>query len=183
MSETPQAPTLLIADDDQVLCRQLVRALQDRGFDARGATSFDHALALARDEPPEYAVVDLRLGERNGLELVAELIALDPATEIVVLTGYGSIATAIDAVRMGAVYLLSKPADADDILGAFARGRSPPEVRPVRDLRAPSLARAEWEHVQRVLADCEGNVSEAARRLGIHRRSLQRKLAKYPPRH
>jgi two-component system response regulator RegA len=182
MTEVETAPTLLVVDDDETLCTQLVRALCDRGFLARGAVSYEQALETAREEPPEYAVVDLRLGDRNGLELVSELVALDPATEVVVLTGYGSIASAIDAVRLGAVYLLSKPANADDVLAAFARGRSPPEVRPAADYRAPSLARTEWEHIHRVLADCDGNVSEAARRLGIHRRSLQRKLAKYAPR-
>lgn len=182
MTEVDTAPTLLVVDDDQTLCNQLVRALSGRGFLARGAVSYDQALEAAREEPPEYAVVDLRLGDRNGLELVTELLALDPATEVVVLTGYGSIASAIDAVRLGAVYLLSKPANVDDVLAAFARGKSPPEVRPVADYRAPSLARTEWEHIHRVLADCDGNVSEAARRLGIHRRSLQRKLARYAPR-
>jgi two-component system response regulator RegA len=114
--------------------------------------------------------------------LLRELLALDPETQIVVLTGYGSIATAIDAVRLGAVYYLAKPADADEILAAFARGQNPP----ARDLdaaqfEAPSLARAEWEHINRVLSDCGGNISEAARRLKIHRRSLQRKLSKYAP--
>jgi two-component system response regulator RegA len=181
MIDLSHAPTLLVVDDDQTLCSMLVRALTDRGFLARGAHSYEQALAAAREEPPEYAVVDLRLGERNGLELVQELIAIDPATEVVVLTGYGSIATAIDAVRLGAVYLLSKPADADDVLAALSRGRSPPDVRPAADYRAPTLARTEWEHIHRVLADCDGNVSEAARRLGIHRRSLQRKLTKYAP--
>jgi two-component system response regulator RegA len=182
MPETEHPPTLLVVDDDETLCRELVRALGDRGFLARGAVSYEQAIAAAREEPPEYAVVDLRLGERSGLELVAELVAIDPATEVVVLTGYGSIASAIDAVRLGAVYLISKPADADDVLAAFARGRSPPDMRPAADYRAPTLARTEWEHIQRVLSDCDGNVSEAARRLGIHRRSLQRKLGKYAPR-
>lgn len=179
MNET--APSLLVVDDDEVLQRQLVRALSERGFATRGAGTLDEALTLAREDPPEYAVVDLRLGDRSGLELVQELSALDPATEIVVLTGYGSIASAIDAVRLGAAYMLSKPADADDVIAAFARGRSPPDVRAESEHPAPSLARAEWEHIHRVLADCGGNVSEAARRLGVHRRSLQRKLAKYAP--
>jgi two-component system response regulator RegA len=118
---------------------------------------------------------------RSGLELLQALLAIDPATKIVVLTGYGSIATAIDAVRLGATHYLPKPADADDIVAAFARGESPPLEPPEPDYQAPSLARAEWEHINRVLSDCGGNISEAARRLGIHRRSLQRKLQKYPP--
>ena len=127
-------------------------------------------------------MVDLRIGERSGLELVRELKDIDEATQIVVLTGYGSIATAIDAVRLGATYFLAKPADVDDILAAFARGEAPPQVQPDSDYQAPSLARTEWEHINRVLADCGGNISEAARRLGIHRRSLQRKLGRYAPR-
>ena len=127
------------------------------------------------------ALVDLRMPGRSGLELVRELHAIDPVTKIIVLTGYGSIATAIEAMRLGAAYYLSKPADADDVLAALARSDAPP-LEPARaDYVAPSLARAEWEHINRVLADCAGNISEAARRLGIHRRSLQRKLQKYPP--
>jgi two-component system response regulator RegA len=120
---------------------------------------------------------------RSGLELVQALHEIDPATRVVVLTGYGSIATAIDAVRLGATYYLPKPADADDIVAAFARADAPPLEPPEPEYEeAPSLARAEWEHINRVLSDCGGNISEAARRLGIHRRSLQRKLQKYPPR-
>ena len=106
---------------------------------------------------------------------------MEEAVRTVVLTGYGSIATAIDAVRLGATYYLSKPADADDIVAAFVRGEAPPLEPPAdHEYRAPSLARAEWEHINRVLSDAGGNISEAARRLGIHRRSLQRKLQKYP---
>jgi two-component system response regulator RegA len=128
-------------------------------------------------------VVDLKMPGGTGLELVKALHEIDPATKIVVLTGYGSIATAIDAIRLGATYYLSKPADADDIVAAFARGEAPPLAPRLghRLQGAPSLARAEWEHINRVLSDCAGNISEAARRLGIHRRSLQRKLQKYPP--
>jgi two-component system response regulator RegA len=173
---------MLIVDDDGVLLDRLVRAFRDRGYDVRGAASFDAGLASARLDPPEFAVIDLRIADASGLELVRELLAFDPETQIVILTGYGSIATAIDAVRLGAVYYLAKPADADDILAAFARGQSPPS--PDLDsgqIEAPSLARAEWEHIHRVLSDCHGNISEAARRLKIHRRSLQRKLNKYAP--
>jgi len=173
-------PTILIVDDDRVLSERLVKAFRERGFEAQGAASVDEALSIARSEPPEYAVVDLRIAEHSGLELSRELLALDPETRIVILTGYGSIATAIDAVRLGAVYYLSKPADADDILQAFARGSAPPSVG-LEAVEAPSLARAEWEHIHRVLGDCGGNVSEAARRLKIHRRSLQRKLSKFAP--
>jgi two-component system response regulator RegA len=108
-------------------------------------------------------------------------LRLDPSTKIVLLTGYGSIATAVDAIRIGAVNYLAKPADVDDILAAFARSESPPLSPPDVGYDPPSLARAEWEHINRVLSDCGGNISEAARRLGIHRRSLQRKLQKRPP--
>lgn len=124
------------------------------------------------------AVVDLRLPDESGLDLVRQLKSIDASTAIVVLTGYGSIATALESVRLGATHYLTKPTDADRILAAFQHGLA---SRP-RDLRTelPSLARVEWEHLNRVLTDCDGNVSEAARQLGMHRRSLQRKLSKRP---
>jgi len=175
-------PSILIVDDDRVLRERLARAFCDRGFETLTAGGFDEALAHARAESPELAVVDLRMPGRTGLELVQALKSLDPATKIVVLTGYGSIATAIEAMRLGTTYYLPKPADADDILAAFARGAAPPLAAPPAAPEVPSLARAEWEHINRVLSDTGGNVSEAARRLGLHRRSLQRKLQKYPPR-
>ena len=185
-ASTPSAhrPSILLVDDDEVYRNRLARAFVDRGYDVRTAQDYDTALAAANLESPEYAVVDLKMPGKSGLELVKALVEVDPATKIVVLTGYGSIATAIDAVRLGATYYLSKPADADDIVGAFARGEAPPLEPPAPesgDYKAPSLARAEWEHINRVLSDAGGNISEAARRLGIHRRSLQRKLQKYPP--
>jgi two-component system response regulator RegA len=176
-----QHPSILIVDDDEVYRTRLARAFVDRGYDVKTAHDFDSALAFARDESPEFAVLDLKMPGKSGLELVQALREIDPSTKMVVLTGYGSIATAIDAVRLGATYYLSKPADADDIVAAFARGEAPPLTPPETEYRAPSLARAEWEHINRVLSDCGGNISEAARRLGIHRRSLQRKLQKYPP--
>jgi two-component system, response regulator RegA len=177
-------PSILIVDDDETYRNRLARAFVDRGYDVRTAHDHDSALALATGDSPEFAVVDLKMPGKSGLELVKALHDVDPATRSVVLTGYGSIATAIDAVRLGAAYYLSKPADADDIVGAFARAEAPPLQPPAPDdeYRAPSLARAEWEHINRVLSDAGGNISEAARRLGIHRRSLQRKLQKYPPR-
>lgn len=125
-------------------------------------------------------MVDLRMPGRGGLELVRALHALDASTRIIVLTGYGSIATAVEAVKLGAFNYLPKPADVDDLLLAFSRGPGEPG-QVTEDFQPPTLARAEWEHIQRVLADCGGNISEAARRLGLHRRSLQRKLQKYPP--
>jgi two-component system response regulator RegA len=174
-------PSILLVDDDEVFRNRLARAFVERGYEVRTGADFDTAMAAAHADSPEFAVVDLKMPGRGGLELVQALHELDPQTKVVVLTGYGSIATAIDAVRLGAVYYLSKPADADDIVNAFARGEAPPLQPPEVEYRAPSLARAEWEHISRVLSDCGGNISEAARRLGIHRRSLQRKLQKYPP--
>lgn len=177
-----EAPSLLLVDDDDVLRERLARALRDRGYDVRTAGNYDEALTLAREDSPELAVVDLRMPGPSGLELIRTLKEIDASTRIVVVTGYGSIANAVDAVKLGADHYLSKPADADDILAAFARAEAPPLEPPPTDYEAPSLARAEWEHIHRVLSDVGGNISEAARRLGIHRRSLQRKLQKYPPR-
>ncbi len=174
-------PSLLIVDDDEVFRTRLARAFEERGYDCRTASCFDEAVTLAHKESPEFAVVDLRMPGRSGLELVKELVSIDPSTKTVVLTGYGSIATALDAIRLGATYYLPKPADADDIVAAFARASAPPLEPPEPKYTAPTLARTEWEHINRVLSDCGGSISEAARRLGIHRRSLQRKLQKYPP--
>jgi two-component system response regulator RegA len=176
------APSILIVDDDLVLRERLGRAFRDRGFDVRVAENYDQAIAHARKDSPELTVVDLRMPGPSGLELVRDMKAVDPTTKIVVLTGYGSIATAIDAMRLGATYYLSKPADADDILAAFARSEAPPLDPPDVSYTTPSLARAEWEHINRVMSDCGGNISAAARRLGMHRRSLQRKLQKLAPR-
>jgi two-component system response regulator RegA len=180
-SPTPgHAPTLLLVDDEAVFRERLARAFRERGFEVSTAGSYDEALALATKDSPELAVVDLRMPGRGGLELVRALHALDASTRIIVLTGYGSIATAVEAVKLGAFNYLPKPADVDDLLLAFTRG--PGEAAQVtEDFQPPTLARAEWEHIQRVLTDCGGNISEAARRLGLHRRSLQRKLQKYPP--
>jgi two-component system response regulator RegA len=172
---------MLIVDDDEIFRERLGRAFRERGFDVLTASNYEEAMDQARAEAPDMAVVDLRMPGPSGLELTRDLHALDPTMRIVVLTGYGSIATAIEAMRLGAAYYVSKPADVDDILAAFARAESPP-LEPSPEYTAPSLARAEWEHINRVLTDCGGNISEAARRLGIHRRSLQRKLRKYPPR-
>jgi len=175
------ATSLLLVDDDEPLRERLARAFRDRGFEVTTAGSVDAALALAREDPPELAVVDLKMPGRGGLDLVGELKRLEPETRIVVLTGYSSVTTALESVRRGATHYLPKPADADEILAAFSKAGGEP-VGAVNPTQTPSLARAEWEHIERVLADCRGNVSEAARRLGIHRRSLQRKLQKIPPR-
>ncbi len=173
-------PTILVVEDDDAFRRVLVSALCNRGYDARGVPDAASAMAAARGESPQMAVVDLRLPDGDGLKVVRELKAIDESIAIVVLTGYGSIATALESIRLGALHYLTKPTDADRILAAFDRGLA---ARP-RDLPTspPSLARVEWEHLQRVLTDCGGNVSEAARQLRMHRRSLQRKLSKRPPR-
>jgi len=171
-----ESRTLLIVDDDQPFRSRLIRAFQERGFDATGAGSLQEAVAAAQVDTPELALVDLRLPGASGLEVVRALKAMDATTNVVVLTGYGSIATAVESVKLGATAYLTKPVDADQILAAFES--LDPEQAPVPT--AQPLARVEWEHIQRVVADCDGNLSHAARVLGIHRRSLQRKLSKKP---
>lgn len=175
-------PSILIVDDDAPLRDRLARAFRARGFDARTAADYDEAMRLAREESPEMAIVDLKMPGRSGLELVRDLVAIDAETRVVVLTGYGSIATTIDAMKLGAVYYLPKPADADEILAAFTRGDQKPSESLSGDFEAPSLERVKWEHINIVLGDCGGNISEAARRLKMHRRTLQRVLQKYAPR-
>jgi two-component system response regulator RegA len=177
-----ERPSLLVVDDDDTFRERLARALRDRGFEVRTASDFASAVQAASADPPEMAVVDLKMPGRSGLDLVRELRALDAGTRVVVLTGYGSIATAVEAIKIGARHYLTKPADADEVLSALG-AQAEDDLHPAASAvpGTPSLARAEWEHIQRVLADCAGNVSEAARRLSIHRRSLQRKLAQNPP--
>ena len=171
--------SVLVVDDDDVFRTRLGKAFHDRGFDVRMAHSAAEAIRLALQDSPEFAVVDLRMPGASGLDVVRELHAIDPASVIVMLTGYGSIATAVEAVRAGAVHYLSKPVDIDQILSAFEGKTATPSAGTVG---VPSLARVEWEHIQRVLSDCDGNISQAARLLGLHRRSLQRKLSKDPVR-
>jgi len=173
----------LIVDDDDIFRNRLCRAFASRGWEALGAADGPDALEIAAQSSPDLAVVDLRLPGMSGLEIVQGLRNLDETTCIVMLTGYGSIATALTATKLGADHYLSKPADADQILNAYRRigeGAVAPGAE-AETQTVPSLARVEWEHIQRVLADCEGNVSQAAKLLGLHRRSLQRKLSKYPP--
>lgn len=176
------SPSILVVDDDERFRSRLARALRDRGLQVREAEDGDEAIALAKEDSPEYALVDLRMPGASGLSVVRSLHEIDPGTRVVVLTGYGSIATALEAIRLGAVHYLTKPADVNEIIAAFHRDAELPSVELEAEPEAPSLARVEWEHIHRVLQDVEGNISEAARRLGIHRRSLQRKLAKYPAR-
>lgn len=179
--ETSPRPSVLVVDDDERLRSRLARAFEDRGYDVLQAQDYESALSSVSEESAEFAVVDLRMPGKSGLELVRALHQLDEATKIVVLTGYGSIATALDAVRLGATHYLTKPADVDTVIAAFSKGElsaDGPVTEPTDE--TPSLARVEWEHIQRVLSDCQGNISQAAKQLGIHRRSLQRKLAKFP---
>ncbi len=177
---SPDRPLLLIVEDDEPLRHRLARAFAARGFDVVEAETTAQALAEVEHETPEFVVLDLRVPDGNGLDLIPALKHADQATRIVVLTGYGSVATAIEALRRGASHYLTKPADADEILAAFDRGAEPAGALTL-PLQPMSLDRVEWEHISRVLVDCQGNISEAARVLGLHRRSLQRKLAKYPP--
>ncbi|AKU91304.1 response regulator transcription factor [Vulgatibacter incomptus] len=169
--------SVLVVDDDEIFRNRLARALTERGLEVRTAGDGEEALRLAREESPEQAIVDLRMPGISGLDVVRGLHEIDPSTRILVLTGYGSIATAVAAVRLGAVDYLAKPADVEQIRAALD-GIQADDAAPPGDI--PSLARVEWEHIQRVLHDCGGNVSHAAKALGIHRRSLQRKLAKNP---
>jgi two-component system response regulator RegA len=166
-------------DDDQPFRERLARALVSRGCVVLQAANADEAEVQAQRQPFAGAVVDLKLAGANGLEVIRRLRAVQGGLRIVMLTGYGSIATALEAVRLGAADYLTKPADADQILAKLHQeAAGDPAPAPVE---VPTLARAEWEHLQRVLGDCGGNISQAARVLGIDRRSLQRKLGKYPP--
>jgi two-component system response regulator RegA len=172
----------LVVDDDVSFRTRLVKALVARGLAAQGAGTVAEAVETAAAFKPDAAVVDLKMpGGKSGLDLVPELARRHPAIQIVILTGYGSIATAVEAVRNGAINYLSKPADTDQILAAFDADEQAPAAAAEAAEALPSLARVEWEHIQRVLTDCDNNISLAARKLGIHRRSLQRKLGKLPP--
>ena len=178
---TVGASSILLVDDTFVLRERLSMAMQQRGFRVETAGNYDEAIEVFKSRPTELAVLDLRMPGKSGLELLRTLLQIDPRTRVIILSGFGSIPASIDAVRAGAVNFLSKPADADDILSAFVRGEAPSVPEGAITFPAPSLARNEWEHIHRVLSDCGGNISEAARRLGIHRRSLQRKLRKRAP--
>lgn len=173
--------TILVVDDEEFFRERLVKAFARREYTVFSAVDYDSAMEIVRAEAPEMAVVDLKMPGKSGLELIKDALAITPQMRVVVLTGYGSIATATEAVKLGAVSYLPKPADVDDIINAFAKDPDLDVEIGDENFKAPSLARAEWEHINRVLADCNGNISLAAQRLGIHRRTLQRKLQKYPP--
>ena len=172
-------PTLLLVDDDDAFLRRLGRAMERRGFAVTLAPSVQAAAEAVAAHPPAYAVVDLRLLDGNGLDVVERIHAARPDARVIVLTGYGAIASAVAAVKVGAVDYLPKPADADEVVQALLahEGSLPqPSAQPM------SADRVRWEHIQRVFEMCERNVSETARRLGMHRRTLQRILAKRGPR-
>jgi two-component system response regulator RegA len=175
----PEERTLLLVDDDKPFVTRLERAMEKRGFNVRSAESVAGGLAAIAELTPAYAVVDLRLEDGNGLDIVSALHSKRPEARAVVLTGYGNIATAVNAVKLGAVDYLAKPADADDVVNALmATGEAAPEP-PENPMSAD---RVRWEHIQRVYELCDRNVSETARRLNMHRRTLQRILAKHAPR-
>ena len=171
--------SLLLVDDDDVFCTVLARALAERGYTVSAAANAEEAILLARECLPRFAVVDLKMPGSSGLSLIKDLLALDAEMRIVMLTGYASIATAVEAIKLGAAYYLAKPVDADQIVAALARGGEGDASLAVPD-DPPSLKRVEWEHIQTALAEHQGNISETARALKMHRRTLQRKLMKRP---
>lgn len=177
---TTDCSKLLLVDDDATFREVLTQALSRRGFKVSSAADVAAALLLAEQNPPEYAVVDLKMPGASGLQLVARLKQLDEHTRIVVLTGYASIATAIEAIKLGATHYLAKPAEVDEIVAALRRGNGDANVE--LNPQPPSVERMEWEHIQRVLGENDNNISATARALNMHRRTLQRKLAKHPVR-
>jgi len=169
---------ILLVDDDETFCMVLNNAIERRGYTVKSATNSDDALKIAQTHQPTYAIVDLRIGDESGLNLVEELVQSHPGIRIVMLTGYASIATAVQAIKLGAKHYLTKPADADEIIASFDNDANTNSVIPAEQPLSPK--RLEWEHLQKVLMDNDGNVSATARALGMHRRTLQRKLQKRP---
>ncbi len=170
-------PTLLLVDDNDTFRSVLKRALEKRGYAVVDAGSVERALPLVEANPPEYAVIDLKMQGASGLVLVQRLHELDPNTRIVMLTGYASIATAVEAIKLGATQYLSKPANADEIVTAFGHSANPDQAV---DAQPATVVQLEWEHINRVLHEQNGNISNTARVLNMHRRTLQRKLNKKP---
>lgn len=178
-TELPPNRRLLVVDDDRPFLTRLGRAMETRGFEVETCESITEAYAQIKSNPPDFAVVDMRLGDGNGLDVVAAIRKVKPECKAIILTGYGNIATAVTAVKLGAVDYLSKPADADDVFAALMRepgDKAEPPENPM------SADRVRWEHILRVYELCDRNVSETARRLNMHRRTLQRILAKRAPR-
>ncbi len=175
---TEEKPTLLLVDDDAEFLSVLAPAMAKRGFLVTTANSAESAFELAQQEAPEYAVVDLKMSGNSGLVLVRQLTSLQAGTHIVVLTGFASITTAIEAIKLGATHYLAKPVDADEIVAAFGKKIGDTDVE--LSVNPLSIDRLEWEHIQRVLTEHDGNISATARSLNMHRRTLQRKLNKNP---
>jgi len=171
-------PSLLLVDDDKVFCGVLENAMMKRGFDVTCAHSVSHALECTKTFSPEYAIIDLRLPGPSGLVLVEKLREVDPGTRIVMLTGYASITTAVEAIKLGAIHYLAKPVDADEIMMAFERTEGDPSAQ--INTHALSVGQFEWEYIQRILIENNGNISATAKKLNMHRRTLQRKLNKSP---
>ncbi len=179
LEQAMEAPSLLLVDDDRPFLHRLARAMESRGFTVNTAETVREGIQIVGDKAPDYAVVDMRLDDGNGLDVIEHLRAKNADTRVVVLTGYGNIATAVTAVKLGAIDYLAKPADADDVYNALMQNpqdKADPPENPM------SADRVRWEHIQRVYELCDRNVSETARRLNMHRRTLQRILAKRAPR-
>ncbi|HEB55433.1 MAG TPA: response regulator transcription factor [Gammaproteobacteria bacterium] len=175
-----QPTRLIIIDDDETFAQVLSKALAKQGYDTQHALNCKQALTLAQQMRPDYAIVDLRIGQESGLNLIQQLKSLNIDMHILILTGYASIATAVEAIKLGAAHYLTKPADTREIINALQKQDADPGVEP--SAHPLSVKRLEWEHLQKVLLDHDGNISAAARALGMHRRTLQRKLAKKPSR-
>ncbi len=178
--EPSEQPRLLLVDDDTTFCMVLQMAMEKRGFEVFVAYDLASGIELADKVEPEYAVIDLRIGHESGLSLVKRLVELDDHTRIVMLTGFASIATAVEAIKLGATHYLTKPADADEIVTALHKAEGDESVE-IKE-KPLSVKRLEWEHLQKVLVEHDQNISAAARALGMHRRTLQRKLEKRPVR-
>jgi len=176
--ENTDQPSLLLVDDDAIFLNALSNAMQKRGFAVCTAPSAEVAIELVKNDPPEFAVVDLKMGGNSGLVLVRQLSQLQANIQIVVLTGFASIATAVEAIKLGATHYLAKPVEADEIVAAFYKKTGDANISVANN--PLSVDRLEWEHIQRVLGEHDGNVSATARSLNMHRRTLQRKLGKNP---
>jgi len=180
MTDNIDLPTLLLVDDDEIFCNVLQLALTRRGYQVSTAHNVTQGYQVAQQNPPEFAIVDLSMPDDSGLVMIEKLKQLDKHTKVVVLTGYSSVATAVEAVKLGAIHYLTKPADVEEIINAFDRESGDASIEVAA--KPISVNRLEWEHLQKVLMDCDNNISEAARQLGMHRRTLQRKLQKRPVR-
>ncbi len=178
LGEQEELPHLLLVDDDATFTRVMARAMVRRGFRVSSAASAEEGLALAAADTPDYAVLDLKMEGESGLVLLPKLLALHADMRVLILTGYSSIATAVEAIKRGACNYLCKPADADDVLAALLSEST--DLQQLVPDSPMSVDRLQWEHIQRVLSENEGNISATARALGMHRRTLQRKLQKRP---